>query len=129
MMQDVRDIFCKLLYMVEEGVQGFYGALLDEAQNMAIYLDEFTIWEQFLKGISHKMLMALIIDGGLSLEVNTVQKFMAKARAYESSMKIAVHYVGCSYHCTIKSRIITHTWADEVVHKEVAKRVVVPLKP
>ena len=57
----------KLLYMVEEGVQGFYEALLDEAQNMAIFPDEFTIQEQFLKGIPYEMLMTLIVDEGLSL--------------------------------------------------------------
>ena len=58
--------------MVEKGIQGFYEALLDEAQNMSVYPDKFTIQEQFLKGILHEMLIALIMDGSLSLEVNTV---------------------------------------------------------
>ena len=64
-MQDSRDAFCKLPYMMEERVRGFY-----EAQNIAILSDEFTIQEQFLKGLPHEMLIALIIDGGLSPEVN-----------------------------------------------------------
>ena len=37
---------------------------IDEAQKIAIFPDEFTIWEQFLKGIPYKMLLALIMDGG-----------------------------------------------------------------
>ena len=114
-MQDARDVFCKLLYMVEEGVQGFYEALLDEAQNMAIFPDEFTIWEQFLKRIPYELLMTLIVDGGLSLEMNMVQKFVAKAWGYKNSMKTAMHYVGCSHHCTMKSGVVAHTWADKAV--------------
>ena len=44
-------------------------------------------------------------------------------------MKIAVHYVGYSCHHMMKSRILAYTQADEVVHKEVARSAVVPLKP
>ena len=73
-MQDARDAFCKIPYMVEEGVQGFY-----EAQNIAIFPNEFTIQEQSLKQIPYKMLTALIIDGGLVPEVNTIEEFVAKA--------------------------------------------------
>ena len=102
-------------------MQGFYEALLDKAQNIAVYLDEITIQEQFLKGIPHEMLMALIMDGGLSPEVNTVQEFVAKAQAYKSSVKTAAHYVGRSHHRIVKGRIVTHTQTDEVVCKEVVK--------
>ena len=54
---------------------------------------------------------------------------MAKAWAYKSSVKTVAHYVGHSHHCTIKSGIVTHTQANEAVHKEVAKGAVAPLKP
>ena len=114
-MQDARDAFCKLSYMVEEGVQGFYETLLDEAQNMAVFPDEFTMWEQFLKEIPYEMLMALIIDEGLLLEVNTVLEFVADAWAYKNSVKTAVHYVGHSHHCAMKSGIVAHTQADDAV--------------
>ena len=43
-------MFYKIPYMAEESVQGIYEALLDEAQKMTIFPNEFTIWEQFLKG-------------------------------------------------------------------------------
>ena len=48
-MQDARNVFCRIAYIVEENTQGFCESLLDEAQNMAIFSDEFTIHEQFLK--------------------------------------------------------------------------------
>ena len=55
--------------------------------------------------------------------------YLAKAQAHKSSVKTVVYYVGCSHHHMIKSGIVTHTQADEVVCKEVAKGVMVPLKP
>ena len=54
---------------------------------MVIFPDELTIQEQFLKGILYEMIMALIMDGGLTPEKNTVQEFMAKAQAYENSIQ------------------------------------------
>ena len=40
------------------------------------------------------MLLALIMGECLRLEMNTVDEFVAKARAYESSVKIVVYYLG-----------------------------------
>ena len=100
-MQDVRDMFCKIAYIVEEGVQGFYEALLDEDQNLAVFLNEFTIQEQFLKGSPYEMLM---MDGGLAPEVNIIKEFMA----YKSSVTTAAHYVGHSYNQAACSRPVTH---------------------
>ena len=59
--------------------------------------------------------MALIIDGGLALEVNTVKEFVAEAWAYENSVKTAVHYIGHSYNCTLQSRIVAYKQADKMV--------------
>ena len=72
---------------------------------MAIFPDEFTIQEQFLKGIPYKMI-TLTMDEGLAPEVNTVKEFMAEAQAYENSVKTVAHYVGCSHHCTLQSGIV-----------------------
>ena len=101
--------------MVEEGIQGFYKALLNEAQNMAVFLDKFTIWEQFLKRILYEMLIALIIEGGLALEVNTIEEFVAKTWAYKNSMKTVAHYVECSCNCTLHSGIVAHKQANKTV--------------
>ena len=46
------------------------------------------------------MIMALIMDGGLMLEVKTIKEFVAEAWAYKNSVKMAVHYVGHSHNCT-----------------------------
>ena len=70
---------------------------------MAIFLNEFTIWEQFLKGIPYKMLLALIIDGGLIPEVNIVEEFVTEARAYKSSVKIVAQYLGHNCNCASHS--------------------------
>ncbi|KAG5333144.1 hypothetical protein C0989_006215 [Termitomyces sp. Mn162] len=42
------------------------------------------------------MLMVSIHDGGLAPRVNTVKEFVLEAKAYESSIKTAVHYSECS---------------------------------
>ena len=75
---------------------------------MAIFPNEFTIQKQFLRGIPYKMLMALIIDGGLALEVNIVEEFMAEAQAYENSVKIVAHYVGHSCNCMLCSGTVAY---------------------
>ncbi|KAG6892909.1 hypothetical protein C0992_011978, partial [Termitomyces sp. T32_za158] len=46
---------------------------------MAVYPDEFTIWETFLDGIPAEMHRALIRDNNMSPEVNTVTEFLAYA--------------------------------------------------
>ncbi|KAG5349789.1 hypothetical protein C0989_001867, partial [Termitomyces sp. Mn162] len=46
------------------------------------------------------MLVALICNGGLTPEVNTMEKFVLEAKAYKNSIKTAVHHLECN----IKSR-------------------------
>ncbi|KAG6882012.1 hypothetical protein C0995_015005, partial [Termitomyces sp. Mi166 len=65
---------------------------------MAVYLDEFTIWETFLDGILAEMCHALICDNNLSPEVNTVTKFLAYAIRYKQSAHTATHYDQRSSH-------------------------------
>ncbi|KAG6857899.1 hypothetical protein C0995_004310, partial [Termitomyces sp. Mi166 len=59
---------------------------------MAMYPDEFTIWETFLDGIPAEMHRALICNNNLSPEVNTVTEFLAYAIRYEQSAHTATHY-------------------------------------
>ncbi|KAG6870755.1 hypothetical protein C0992_012526, partial [Termitomyces sp. T32_za158] len=59
---------------------------------MAVYPDEFTIWETFLDGIPAEMRRALICDDNLSPEVNTVTEFLAYAIRYEQSARTTTHY-------------------------------------
>ena len=55
-MQDAREGFRKVRYTTTLGVQGFYDALLEHAQDMAVYPDGYTILEEFMAGIPPAML-------------------------------------------------------------------------
>ncbi|KAG6871374.1 hypothetical protein C0995_005341 [Termitomyces sp. Mi166 len=81
------------VYSMAKDVQGFYDTLLDFAQNMAVFPDEFTICERFLEGIPSDMLVKLIRNRGLALEVNTVEEFVSEAQAHENSIKTTAHYL------------------------------------
>ncbi|KAG6896207.1 hypothetical protein C0992_009713 [Termitomyces sp. T32_za158] len=76
-MQEAHEAFRMAVYNARTGIQTFYNDLVSHAQNMAVYLDEFTIWETFLDGIPAEMHCALIGNDNLSPEVNTVTKFLA----------------------------------------------------
>ncbi|KAF5381784.1 hypothetical protein D9615_005370, partial [Tricholomella constricta] len=92
-MQDAREDFYDATYNESIGVQGFYDELMDHAQNMAVFPDEYTVRDTFLEGIPKDMLVALIKEGGLSPEINTVDEFVSEAKAYESASKTAAHYL------------------------------------
>ncbi|KAG6858806.1 hypothetical protein C0995_013797 [Termitomyces sp. Mi166 len=66
---------------------------------MAVYPDEFTIWETFLDGIPAEMHCMLICNDNLSPEVNTVTEFLAYAIRYEQSARTAMHYNQRSSRC------------------------------
>ncbi|KAG6863352.1 hypothetical protein C0993_011874, partial [Termitomyces sp. T159_Od127] len=98
MMQEAREAFRMAVYNAQTGVQTFYDDLVGHAQNMAVYLDEFTIQETFLDGIPAEMRCALIRNDNLSPEVNTVTEFLAYAIRYEQSARTATHYDQHSSH-------------------------------
>ncbi|KAG6858790.1 hypothetical protein C0995_011265 [Termitomyces sp. Mi166 len=54
-MQEACEAFRTAVYDTQTGVQTFHEELIGHAQNMAVYLDEFTIWETFLDGICIKV--------------------------------------------------------------------------
>ena len=75
------------------------------------------------------MLLALIMDRGLAPEVNTVKEFVVEARAYESSVKTAVHYLEHNQNHASHSGPMVHKCVDKVVCREMAWGTLVPLKP
>ncbi|KAG6858184.1 hypothetical protein C0995_001991, partial [Termitomyces sp. Mi166 len=89
---EAQEAFRTAVYDAQMGVQMFYEELICHAQNMAVYLDEFTIQETFLDRIPAEMHCTLIRDDNLSPEVNTVTKFLAYAIRYEQSAHTATHY-------------------------------------
>ncbi|KAG6896906.1 hypothetical protein C0992_005307, partial [Termitomyces sp. T32_za158] len=91
-MQEACKAFQTAVYDAQTGIQTFYDDLVGHAQNMAVYLNEFTIWETFLDGIPAEMRHALIRDDNLSPEVNTVTEFLAYVICYEQSAQTASQY-------------------------------------
>ncbi|KAG6858753.1 hypothetical protein C0995_014135, partial [Termitomyces sp. Mi166 len=70
-MQEAQEAFKTAVYDAQTGVQMFYKELIGHAQNMAMYPDEFTIWETFLDGILAEMCCTLIHDDNLLPEQRT----------------------------------------------------------
>ncbi|GLB42650.1 hypothetical protein LshimejAT787_1200990 [Lyophyllum shimeji] len=90
-MQDARSAFFSTRYRAESGVQGFLDALYDHRRNMAHPPDDYTMVDTFLSGLPQTMREQLFEDG-LSPEVNTIDDFVAYAKAYEAAAKTAAHY-------------------------------------
>ncbi|KAG6882885.1 hypothetical protein C0995_013534 [Termitomyces sp. Mi166 len=95
-MQEAREAFRTAVYDAQTGIQTFYEELIGHAQNMAVYLDEFTIQETFLDGIPAEMRHALIRNDNLSPEVNTVTEFLTYAIRYKQSACMATHYISAA---------------------------------
>ena len=53
---DAWESFRKVRYTTALGVQGFYDVLVEQAQNMAIFPDDYTMLEEFLNGLPQTML-------------------------------------------------------------------------
>jgi hypothetical protein len=90
-MQDARKDFKDATYSTATGIQGYYDILMDHAQNMVIYPDDYQVMEKFLSGIPDDI-RDKIFECGLSPEVNTIDDLVACAKAVEISKKTAAHY-------------------------------------
>ena len=90
-MQDARQDFMHAKYTPETGIQGFYNTLMDYAQNMVIYPDDYQIMEKFICGIPSDI-RDKIFDCGLSLKVNTIDNLVTCAKAIKISQKTVDYY-------------------------------------
>jgi hypothetical protein len=90
-MQDACTAFEAAAYSDALGVQGFYNTLIDHAQNMAVYLDVYTLMDKFVEGIPTTM-REKVFYNGLSPKVNTIDDFVADAKSIETSWKTVDHY-------------------------------------
>lgn len=91
-MQDAKETFIAASYTKKLEVQGFYDTLINYAQNISIYPDNYVIINTFSKRILDVIREFLICNNELSSEVNTVKKFVAHALRYEQAYKIAKHF-------------------------------------
>jgi hypothetical protein len=90
-MQEARDTYATARYTSQLGIQGFYDTLIDHAQNMSVYPDAYNIMDTFLKGIPSEMRVEMLRNG-LTPEANTVEDFVAEAKALEAAAKTEKHY-------------------------------------
>jgi len=90
-MQDACKEFLSTSYNAATGIQGYYDILMDHAQNMVIYSDDYQIMERFLNGIPNDI-QEKVFDCGLSPEVNTIDDLVACAKAIKITKKTAAHY-------------------------------------
>uniref|UniRef100_A0A8H8CD88 CCHC-type domain-containing protein n=1 Tax=Psilocybe cubensis TaxID=181762 RepID=A0A8H8CD88_PSICU len=91
-MQDAREAFRTATFNPKKGVQAFYDTILEHAQNMYKYPDQYSILEVFLSGIPRAMRSHLIRNDGLSPEVNSVDEFVGLAKLYEECQKTNAYY-------------------------------------
>ena len=91
-MQDAREGFRKVTYSAANGIQSFYDTLLEHTQNMSAYPDDYSILELFLTGIPPWMASNMFEDFGLSPESNTLDDFVATAKAIEQRGKTKTYY-------------------------------------
>jgi hypothetical protein len=90
-MQDACSAFFTARYSEDKGIQGFYDILEDHTQNMAVYPNMYQIVEMFLKGIPLYIHEQMIKDG-LSLEINTINDFVAEVKRHKSAKKMLDYY-------------------------------------
>ena len=90
-MQDAHKKFLSMSYNTATGIQGYYDILMDHAQNMVIYSDDYQIMEHFLNGIPDNI-WEKVFDCGLSPEGNTIDDLVACAKAIKITKKTVVHY-------------------------------------
>jgi len=90
-MQDAHKEFLSASYNTATGIQGYYNILMDHAQNMVIYPDDYQIMERFLNGITDDI-WEKVFDCSLSPEVNTIDDLVACAKAIEITKKTVVYY-------------------------------------
>jgi hypothetical protein len=97
-MQDAREGFRKVRYTTTLGIQGFYDALLEHAQNMAVYPDNYTILEEFMAGLPRAMLTRCFRDHRLSAEANSLDDWVGAAKEIEWCDKTESYYKERSKH-------------------------------
>src|ERR1700694_1181844 len=80
------------------GVQGLYDALLEHAQNTAVYPDSYTILEEFMGGLPPTMILRCFHKHRLTTEVNSLDDWVGAAKEIERCDKTKLYYKDRSRH-------------------------------
>jgi hypothetical protein len=106
-MQDARENFRKVKYTPTLGVQGFYDALLEHAQNMAVYPDSYTILEEFMGGLPQTMISRCFCEHRLTTEANSPHDWVGTAKDIEWCDKTESYYKDRSRHHNLATPLST----------------------
>jgi hypothetical protein len=117
-MQDAWDVYKSVQYMPQLGIQGFYDTLINHAQNMSVYPDNYNIMDTFLHGLPADMCKELL-KNDLMPEANMVDDFVAEGKAHEATLKTLEHYDKQASQGTMKLRASCH----QSCHKTKMKKV------
>ena len=79
-MQDAHKEFLETSHNTTTGKQGYYDILMDHAQNMVIFQDDYQVMDRFLSGILDDI-WDEVFKYGLSPEVNSIDDLMACGKA------------------------------------------------
>ena len=91
-MHEARESFRNVKYTTQLGVQGFYDELVQHGSNMAVYPDQHTMLEEFLKGIPHDMRTRCFKEFGLNPESNDMDDFVSTALRIEHGNRVDTYY-------------------------------------
>jgi len=75
-MKHVIESFRNVKYTTQMGVQGFYDELVQHGSNMAVYPDQHTMLEEFLKKIPYDMQTRCFKEFRLNPESNDLDDFV-----------------------------------------------------
>jgi len=92
MMHEARESFRNVKYTTQMGVQGFYDELVQHGSNMAVYPDQHTMLEEFLKGIPYDMRTRCFKEFGLNPESNDLDDFVSTALRIEHGNRVDAYY-------------------------------------
>lgn len=92
MMHEARESFRSVKYTTQLGVQGFYDELVQRGSNMAVYPDQHTMLEEFLKGIPYDMRTRCFKEFGLNPESNDMDDFVSTALRIEHGNRVDAYY-------------------------------------
>ena len=92
MMHEARESFWNVRYTTLSGVQEFYDELVQHGSNMAMYPDQHTLLEEFLKGIPQEMQTHCFKEFGPNPESNNLDDFVSTTLCIEHGNIVEAYY-------------------------------------
>jgi hypothetical protein len=91
MQDECSTFFATQWYAEDKGIQGFYDTLIDHAQNMVVYPNDYQIIETFLRGIP-SYICEVMLKEGLSPKINMIDDFISESKQHKTAKKTLEYY-------------------------------------